>query len=92
MVEALDNVTARDDLSDRLADEFDRELYERAAAAVRARVEPHTWEAFRLTGIDGLSGAEAAARLGMQVATVFKAKSKVQKMLKAEIERLQQAL
>jgi RNA polymerase sigma factor (sigma-70 family) len=92
VIEALDHVTARDDLSDRLADEFDRELYERAAAAVRARVEPHTWEAFRLTGVDGLSGAEAAARLGMAVATVFKAKSKVQKMLKAEIERLQQGL
>lgn len=92
VLEALDHVAARDDLSERLADEFDRELYERAADAVRARVEAHTWEAFRLTGLDGLSGADAAARLGMQVATVFKAKSKVQKMLKDEIQRLQQAL
>ena len=92
VLEALDHVTARDDLSERLADEFDREVYERAADAVRTRVEPHTWEAFRLTGLDGLSGAEAADRLGMQVATVFKAKSKVQKMLKDEIQRLQQAL
>jgi RNA polymerase sigma factor (sigma-70 family) len=92
VLEALDHVTARDDLSERLADEFDRELYERAADAVRARVEPHTWEAFRLTGLDGLSGAEAAGRLGMGVATVFKAKSKVQKMLRDEIQRLQHAL
>ena len=92
VLEALDHVTARDDLSERLADEFDRELYERAADAVRARVEPHTWEAFRLTGLDGLSGAEAAGRLGMEVATVFKAKSKVQKMLKDEIQKLQQVL
>ena len=92
VLQALDHVSARDDLSEQLADEFDRELYERAAASVRARVEPHTWEAFRLTGLDGLSGAEAAGRLGMEVATVFKAKSKVQKMLKDEIQRLQQAL
>jgi DNA-directed RNA polymerase specialized sigma24 family protein len=51
-------------------------------------VEPHTWEAFRLTAIDGLSGAEVAARLGMQVGTLFKAKSKVQKMLRDEVDRL----
>jgi RNA polymerase sigma-70 factor (ECF subfamily) len=92
VLDALDNVTARDDLSERLADEFDREVYERAAAAVRARVEPHTWEAFRLTGLDGLSGAETANRLGLEVATVFKAKSKVQKMLRDEIQKLQQVL
>ena len=92
VLEALDHVAARDDLSERLADEFDRELYERAADAVRARVEVRTWEAFRLTGVDGLSGAEAAGRLGMEVATVFKAKSKVQKMLRDEIQRLQRAL
>jgi RNA polymerase sigma factor (sigma-70 family) len=92
ILEALDNVTARDDLSEQLADEFDRELYERAAERVRQRVEPHTWQAFHLTGLDGLSGAAAASRLNMEVATVFKAKSKVQKMLKDEINRLQQTL
>ena len=92
VLQALDHVAARDDLSEQLADEFDRELYERAAERVRARVEPHTWEAFRLTGLDGLSGADAAGRLKMEVATVFKAKSKVQKMLKDEIQRLQQTL
>jgi RNA polymerase sigma-70 factor (ECF subfamily) len=34
-----------------------------------------------------LSGAAAAERLGMKVATVFKAKSKVQKMLQDELSR-----
>ena len=53
------------------------------------RVEPHTWEAFRLTALEGQSGAEAAAVLHMQVGTVFKAKSKVQRMLREEIERLE---
>ena len=32
-----------------------------AQARVRQRVEPHTWEAFRLTAMEGLSGADAAA-------------------------------
>lgn len=92
VLQSLDQVAARDELSDRLADEFDRELYERAAGAVRARVEPHTWDAFLKTALDGLSGAEAAAQLGLEVATVFKAKSKVQKMLRDEIRKLQQDL
>ena len=31
-----------------------------AMRLVRVRVEPHTWEAFRLLAIEGLSGDEAA--------------------------------
>ena len=30
---------------------------------VSQRVKPHTWEAYRLTTDEGLSGAEAAQRL-----------------------------
>jgi DNA-directed RNA polymerase specialized sigma24 family protein len=65
-------------------------MLEEAEALVRQRVEPHTWEAFRLTAVEGLSGADAATRLGLNVATVFKAKSKVQKMLQEEIARLEE--
>ena len=85
----LDTVIARDDLVARLERAFDQELLDLAAERVRQRVEPHTWEAFRLTALEGRSGAEAATVLGMQVGTVFKAKSKVQKLLRDEIERLE---
>jgi RNA polymerase sigma-70 factor (ECF subfamily) len=87
VLQALQTVEARDDLIGRLDREFDRELLEEATERVRQRIEPHTWEAFRLTALEGLSGAEAAAQLGLKVATVFKAKSKVQKMLQEEISR-----
>jgi RNA polymerase sigma-70 factor (ECF subfamily) len=87
--EILHSVEARDDLESRLADTFDLELLELATNEVRERVEAHTWEAFRLTALEGLSGAEAAARLSMPVASVFKAKSNVQKMLQEEIARLE---
>ena len=50
---------------------------------------PHTWEAFRLQVFEQLSGSEAAGRVNMQVAMVYVARSKVQKMLKEEIDRLQ---
>jgi RNA polymerase sigma-70 factor (ECF subfamily) len=86
---ALREEPARDDLADRIEQAFDQELLAVAEARVRARVEPKTWEAFRLTAVDGLSGADAAARLGLQVAAVFKAKSRVQQMLRAEIEALE---
>jgi RNA polymerase sigma-70 factor (ECF subfamily) len=84
-LDLLAEVEARDDLAQRLDEEFDRELLEQATARVRARVEPKTWEAFRLTAVEGLSGADAAARLGLAVYNVFKAKSRVQQMLQREV-------
>jgi RNA polymerase sigma-70 factor (ECF subfamily) len=84
----LQDVAARDDLLTRLREAFDLELLEEAYARVRVRVAPTTWEAFRLTALDGRPGAEAAARLGMTVAAVFMAKSNVQKMLREEVRRL----
>jgi RNA polymerase sigma-70 factor (ECF subfamily) len=85
----LESLEARDDLIARLDEQFDRELLEEATIRIRLRVEPHTWEAFRLTAIEGMSGAAVAERLGLKVATVFKAKSKVQRMFREEIARLE---
>ncbi len=59
-----------------------------ACTRARARVEPQTWEAFRLTAYEGFSGDEVAARLGMTRATVFKAKSRVLGLLREEIKLL----
>jgi RNA polymerase sigma-70 factor (ECF subfamily) len=85
----LEGAEASDDLLRHLEEEFERELLAEASARVRLRVEPHTWEAFRLTALEGLSGAEAAERTGMKVATVFVARSKVQKMLQQEVKNLE---
>ncbi len=57
---ALSTVAARDDLTKRLEEEFDRELLEKALERVKERVEPQTWGAFRLTALEGMTGAEAA--------------------------------
>jgi RNA polymerase sigma-70 factor (ECF subfamily) len=85
----LHSLEARENLLAALEDPFDRELLEEATAQVRLRVAPRTWEAFQLTALEGLSGAEAAARLQMRVASVFKAKSRVQKLLQEEIAELE---
>lgn len=88
--DALESVEAREDLVARLEAEFDRELLEVAADRVKRRVDPTSWEAFRLTAVEGLSGADAAARIGLKVANVFVAKGRVQKMLKEEVRALEQ--
>jgi RNA polymerase sigma-70 factor (ECF subfamily) len=89
VLSALNSVAARDDLVRQLSGEFDHELADAAMARVRQRVEPHTWEAFRLTAVEGASGADVARRLGLRVGTVYKARSKVQKMLQDEIRKLE---
>jgi len=87
ILERLHSVEARDDLARELDEECERELLEQAMVRVRLRVEARTWDAFRLLALDGRSGAEAAAQLGMKVATVFVARSKVQRMIHEEARR-----
>jgi RNA polymerase sigma-70 factor (ECF subfamily) len=73
----------------RLNEAFDHELLEEAVARVRLRVAPQSWQAFQLTAQEGLSGAEAGVRIGMQAAQVFVAKRRVQKMLREEVLALE---
>jgi len=87
--ELLQTLEAREDLVQRLQEAFDYELLEAAQVRVRLRVAPHTWEAFRLLALEGLPVAAVAAKVQMQVAMVYVAKSKVQKMLQEEIQKLE---
>ena len=85
VIQALNNVEAREELARRLEEEYDLEALERASQEVQNLVEPHTWEAFRLTAEDGVSGADVAERLTMNVGAVFKARSRVLQMLRERI-------
>ena len=87
--ELMLTLEAREDLAQKLEEAFDLELLEAAKVRVRLRVAPHTWEAFRLTALEGLPVAEVAAKVNLQVAMVYVAKSKVQKMLQEEIGKLE---
>jgi RNA polymerase sigma-70 factor (ECF subfamily) len=90
VLEVLKSAPARADLLARLDEQFDQELMGEALARVRLRVEPQTWEAFRLTATEGLSGDATAGRLGMRLTAVFKAKSRVLQLLRDEVARLEQ--
>src|SRR5262249_40925323 len=91
-VQRLESIAARDDLVQRLEAEFDQELLDEAMTRVRARVEPQTWEAFRLTSMEGLSGAQAAERIPMKEAMVFIARGRVLKLLREEVQKLEQQM
>jgi RNA polymerase sigma factor (sigma-70 family) len=86
----LESQEARDDFVTRLEQEFDRELFELATQRVRLRVEARTWDAFRLTVLEDCSGAEAARQLAMNVAAVYVAKGRVQKLLREALADLEQ--
>ena len=88
-LERLHGLEARDDLMRRLEEQFDLELLEEAGRRVRVRVQPRTWHAYELTAVESVSGAEAAARLGMSVAAVFTAKASVLRMLREETHDLE---
>jgi RNA polymerase sigma-70 factor (ECF subfamily) len=89
VAQLLESVQARTDLLADLHEEFDREVFEEALARVQLKVPMRRWEAFRLTALEGLSGAEAGARLEMNVTTVFTSKSKIQKLVQEEIRKLE---
>jgi RNA polymerase sigma-70 factor (ECF subfamily) len=90
--ELMLTLEAREDLAQKLEAAFDLELLEAAKVRVRLRVAPQTWEAFRLMALEGRPVAEVAARVHLQVAMVYVAKSKVQKMLQEEIGKLEMGL
>ena len=90
--ESILTLEAREDLVQKLEEAFDLELLEVAKARVQMRVAPRTWEAFRLVALEGRPALEVAPIVQMQVAMVYVAKSKVQKMLQEEICKLEMGM
>jgi RNA polymerase sigma-70 factor (ECF subfamily) len=86
----LEEQVDRNGLAEALDQAFMMELYEEAQARVQLRVSRETWQAFQLLVLEGLSGTDVAAKLHMKIATVYTAKSRVQKMLQEEVRRLDQ--
>jgi len=76
---------AQVDLARELQTLLDRDLFEIAMRRVEKRVKPVTWEAFRLSALENLSGQAVGERLKIPVAHVFVAKNRVQKLLQEEV-------
>ena len=89
LVEFLQSLQAGEDLVEQLDAEFRREVMDRAMERVRPRVAPHTWDAFRLTALEGWTGAAVASRLAIKITRVYGARSEVQEMIRQEVRRLE---
>ncbi len=75
-----------DDLSNHLIGE--ERLARAAARQVQTEVDPSAWSAFTRQAVDGRTAEETAAELGLPVAAVLKARSRVGKKLREAIDAL----
>lgn len=71
-------------------EDHERRLFAWAAEQLQREVQPATWQAFRRTAVDGESGKDVAADLGMSVAAVYLAKSRVMARLKELVREVEQ--
>jgi RNA polymerase sigma-70 factor, ECF subfamily len=69
-------------------EEHDRYVLHCLLDLVEEEFEPLTLQAFRRLALDGVSGAEAAEELGLSVAAVYVAKSRVLARIRQEAEGL----
>ncbi len=88
----LESIAARDDLAAEMDQEYKRDLLRLAMRRVQERVEPKTWQAFWLLNFEGLSGEEAVARVGMRLGSTYAASSKVRRLIREEVGRLESDL
>ena len=87
----LETLEARQDLLGALAEVFDLELLAEAQARVQLQVSPRDWKIFQELAVAGRPGPAVAQELGMSVAAVLMARSRVQKRMREEVRRLEEA-
>lgn len=76
-------------LAAELEAEAHRELLREAEHRVQLRVKPATWQAYYETAVAQRPVADVAAEVQLPIAEVYVAKSRVIKMLREEIEKLE---
>jgi RNA polymerase sigma-70 factor (ECF subfamily) len=86
--ELLEAQTARNEDQAVWEREYEQRLFNWAAEQVCDRFHDSTWQAFWQTSVEGQSGKEVAERLGMTVAAVYLAKSRVMARLREQIQQL----
>lgn len=78
-----------DDLDSTISGEnIESPLARRTLDIVRAEFEPTTWQAFWMTTIDGLKASLVADRLGISLASVYQARSRVLRKLRQRLSEL----
>lgn len=82
----LDGLAAPDDAEALWEKEYRDRLVGRAVEVMKAEFQPATWQAFWSLAVEGKSGAEVAAALGLSIDAVYAAKSRVLRRLRQELD------
>ncbi len=90
ILDVLNKVADVDDATDELIElEYRREVYVRAAARVREAVQEVTWLAFEATVLQEVSIEVAAKRFGLSTGSVYAARNRIMRRLKAAVSELE---
>lgn len=68
--------------------ELDRQLPGQVLQLVQTDVEPRTWQAFWLTTVEDRNPTDVAAELEMNLASVYQARSRVLRRIRARLQEL----
>ena len=80
---------ADDDISSEFDIEYRREVFRWASSHVRESVAETTWQAFWLTSVEERPVDEVAAQLGQSIGSVYIARSRVMKRLRALVRQFE---
>jgi RNA polymerase sigma-70 factor (ECF subfamily) len=68
--------------------EYQRRIAAMAMEHIKSEFQPNTWQAFRLTAVEGRPVAEVAKQVGLSAGAIYVAKSRVLARLKEEVEQM----
>jgi RNA polymerase sigma-70 factor (ECF subfamily) len=85
---ALADAAVPDSTAELWEGEYRQLLLARAAQLMQAEFQPATWRACWALVVEGKSGAEVAAELGLSLDAVYAAKSRVLRRLRRELDGL----
>jgi RNA polymerase sigma-70 factor (ECF subfamily) len=89
--EILEQSAAPDGLEQEWQAQWEQRLVTWACEQVRLTVSANTWQAFWRTAIDGQTGKKVAADLGLTVAAVYNARSRIVTRLRELIQSVLEA-
>src|SRR5262249_14213657 len=89
MQQMLEAHPARAEDSALWAREYQQRLFRLAAEQLRPEFHRATWQAFWQTAVEGQCGKQVAKQLGMTVAAVYLAKSRVMARVRKQVQQLE---
>jgi RNA polymerase sigma-70 factor (ECF subfamily) len=87
---SIEDEKAVDALTDAIEAGYRQELLHEAEQKIRQRVQERTWRAYQMAAVEQRPPLEVAEELEMRVAEVYVAKSRVLKMLREEVQSLEE--